>query len=196
MHLKINILFVVFSAFTTFALGFSVIDSTSAGYKVPSDAQTIHTYGSSSQAQLPKKFKVLNWNIEKAKQGEAWANDFFKLQAGSDLIFIQEAVSDPLFTKTLMERKLTEWNYFVSWIRTNNQTSSGLVIGSHVKALTTTFSRTQDLEPVLDTPKLSAYQTYQVQGLKNTELLVINIHAINFVSTDKFSRHIQFLPSF
>ena len=164
---------------------------TSGGYEVPIDSETILTFGKSVQSELPKKFKLFDWNIEKAKQGAVWANDFSKLEKGYDLILIQEAVSDAVFVDVLRERPSTLWNYFVSWIRKTEQTSSGLVMGSQVKPTSVSFSRTEDLEPYINTPKLTSYQTYKVQGLKNTELLIINVHAINFVSTAKFSHHIQ-----
>lgn len=165
--------------------------SFAAKYEIPSDSKTIQTFGKSIQSELPKRFKIIDWNIEKAKQGEVWANDFIKLQKTHDIILIQEAASDDVFMNALKERPKTLWNYFVAWIRTADRSTSGLAMGSSVEPTSTSFSRTNDLEPFIKTPKLAAYQTYKVQGLKDSELLVINIHAINFVSTAKFSRHIQ-----
>lgn len=163
----------------------------SGGYEIPKDVQTVQTIGRAKVSQLPTRFSLLNWNIEKAKQGEVWANDFVKLQSNYDLVLIQEAVSDEVFMKSLQEKKDTMWNYFVAWIRNENKSTSGLVMGSHVKPSTVSFSRTVDTESFIKTPKLTSYQTYKVKGLKNSELLVANIHAINFVSLEKFGRHIQ-----
>lgn len=163
----------------------------SGGYEIPKDFQTVQTIGQAKMAQLPARFSLLNWNIEKAKQGEVWANDFTKLQKNYDLILIQEAVSDEVFIKSLQEKKDTLWNYFVAWIRNENKSTSGLVMGSQVQPSTVSFTRTVDTESFIKTPKLTSYQTYKVKGLKNSELLVVNIHAINFVSLEKFGRHIQ-----
>jgi endonuclease/exonuclease/phosphatase (EEP) superfamily protein YafD len=160
------------------------------GYDIPADKDTVLVFGKSVTNELPRKFRLLDWNIEKAKQGEVWANDFSKLQKGYDLILIQEAVSEDIFMNALKERGQTLWNYFVAWIRKTERSSSGLVMGSQVKPTSTFFTRTTDVETYIKTPKLASYQTYKVQGLKNAELLLINIHAINFVSTEKFGRHI------
>jgi endonuclease/exonuclease/phosphatase (EEP) superfamily protein YafD len=162
----------------------------SGGYETPADKDVIQTLGRSVKNELPRKFKLLDWNIEKALQGEVWANDFSKLQKSYDLILIQEAVSDDIFMKVLKEDTQTYWNYFVAWIRKIERSSSGLAMGSRVKPTSTFFTRTSDVETYINTSKLASYQTYKVQGLKNSELLVVNIHAINFVSTAKFGRHI------
>lgn len=161
------------------------------GYEIPQDNQTIQSRGAAIRTELPSQFTLLNWNIEKAKQGEVWTNDFVKLQKKYDLILIQEAISDDIFMSALTEKKDTLWNYFVAWIRKENNSTSGLVIGSAVKPSTVSFARTLDFEPFLKTPKLTSFHTYKVKGLKNSELLIVNIHAINFVSLEKFGRHIQ-----
>ncbi len=163
----------------------------SGGYEIPKDSDTIQSIGQSVKTELPRKFKLLNWNIEKAKQGEVWANDFSKLQKSYDLVLIQEAASDEIFLTTIKERPNTIWNYFISWVRKVENTSSGLMIGSDVRPTSIFFARTVDFEPIAKTPKLTGFQTYKIQGLKKSELLVANIHAINFVSTKKFERHIQ-----
>ncbi len=163
----------------------------SGGYVLPTDANVIQSSGSAQKTELPRKFNLLDWNIQKAKQGEVWANDFVRLQKNYDLVLIQEAISDSIFQKAVSEKPNTLSNYFVSWIRIKDQSSSGLMTSSQVKPTSTTYTRTTDVEPVISTPKLTSYETFKVQGLKNAELLVINIHAINFVAIDKFQRHIE-----
>jgi endonuclease/exonuclease/phosphatase (EEP) superfamily protein YafD len=162
----------------------------SGGYEIPNDTDTIQSFGQTNQSVLPRRFSLLDWNIEKAGQGEAWVNDFTTIQKNYNLILIQEAVSDDIFMNALKARTNTLWNYFVSWFRKNDRSSSGLIVGSATQPTSISFSRTKDTEPFLKTPKLAAYQTYRVQGLQNGELLVINIHAINFVSIKKFGNHI------
>ncbi len=160
-------------------------------YEIPPDSHTVQSYGTATRTHLPSRFTLLNWNIEKAKQGEAWAIDFVKLKNKFDLVILQEATSDEIFMNQLKVKNDILWNYFISWISIIDRSSTGLVIGSQARPTSLSFSRTVDFEPILNTPKLTSYQTYKVEGLNSTELLIINIHAINFVSVEKFGRQIQ-----
>ncbi len=181
----------IYSVATVFIFSIQIFAVSKGGYEIPSDEKTIESFGTAYQSELPRRFNLFNWNIEKAKQGEIWAADFTKLQNKYDLILIQEAVSDDLFMNALRKKTNTVWNYFIAWIRKTEKTSSGLIIGSEVRPTEASFTRTIDLEPYAKTPKLTGYQKFKIAGTENTELLIINIHAINFVTTTKFSRHIQ-----
>lgn len=166
----------------------------SGGYETPTATETIQFIGNAQKNELPQKFSLLNWNIEKAVQGEVWANDFKKLQPHYNVILIQEATSDSIFMNQIFDHSRTPlnglWSYFKAWIRKEDKSTSGLAMGGLTRPTTVTFTRTEDREPFIKTTKLTAYQTYKIKNSKK-ELLVINIHAINFVSTTKFSRHIQ-----
>lgn len=161
------------------------------GYETPADTAAVQSLGKASAKQLPRRFSLFNWNIEKAKQGDAWARDFADLIQDKDLVLVQEAISDDIFSNEMKQAPGRLWNYYVAWIRKEEKNSSGLAMGSFAQPTSATFTRTTDLEPVTKTSKLASFQTYKVQGLKKGELLVINIHAINFVSTEKFQRHLQ-----
>lgn len=168
-----------------------VLSAVVGDFEVPPDSQSVHSVGTATRAHLPSRFTLLNWNVEKAKQGETWVSDFLDLQNKYDLFVVQEATSDDVFMNALKQKKDTLWNNFISWINIIDRSSTGLVIGSQAQPTSISFARTIDFEPILKTPKLTSYQTYIVEGLKNSELLLINIHAINFVTLEKFNRQIQ-----
>lgn len=161
-------------------------------FEVPPDQESVFKVGTRARGSLKSRFKLLNWNIEKAKQGENWANDFSKLAPGFDIIVLQEVEWTDLIKREFTELKPLGWTYFTMWRRTEDKSLSGMPMGSKIAPVTEKFERTEDREPIIKTPKMTTYQTFKVKGLKASEtLLVANIHAINFVSKGKFKRHIQ-----
>lgn len=159
-------------------------------YLIPEPKDVTKVISESPQKELPPRFKILNWNIEKMKSQDKWANDFHMISAGVDLFTIQEAVSDSIFQDELKLKNFYEWVYYISWVREEDFSSSGLVTGGVVKSVSTSFARTDHLEPIIKTPKLTSANKYKIQGL-NKELMLLNIHAINFVSKAKFTSHIE-----
>ncbi len=161
-------------------------------FEVPPDQESVFTVGTRARGALKSRFKLLNWNIEKAKQGENWANDFSKLAPRFDIVVLQEVEWTDLIKKEFTELKPLGWTYFTMWRRKEDKSISGMPMGSKVAPVSEKFERTEDREPIIRTPKMTTYQTFRVKGLRPSEtLLVANIHAINFVTKNKFKRHIQ-----
>ena len=158
-------------------------------YIIPAPKDVIKVISESPQKELSARFKILNWNIEKMKAQDKWVNDFHMISAGVDLFTIQEGVSDSFFQNELIAKNFYEWVYFISWVRDEDLSSSGLVTGGVAKSVSRTFARTDHLEPIIKTPKLTSANNYKIQGL-DKELMLLNIHAINFVSKAKFKSHI------
>ena len=72
------------------------------GYETPADSAVIQSSGKATVKQLPRRFSLFNWNIEKAKQGDVWARDFAELIRNKDLVLVQEAISDDIFSNEMM----------------------------------------------------------------------------------------------
>lgn len=192
LSFRVSLLAPVVGISTIFVSENSVAIS-SGGYETPKATETIEFRGYANSSELPQKFSLLSWNIEKAVQGEVWANDFKKLQPHYNVILIQEATSDSMFMNQIDYSRAPLnglWSYFKAWIRKEDKSTSGLAMGGLTRPTSVTFTRTEDREPFIQTTKLTAYQTYRIKNSKK-ELLVINIHAINFVSTTKFARHVE-----
>lgn len=138
----------------------------------------------SGETLNPDSIKVLVWNIKKASE-EAWPTEFSTFGAKRDLFMIQEAYPNPLFNLTLAALGNYQWDMGVSFRYVlYDYLPTGTMIGS--KALRDEFEVTHspDFEPVTETPKAVTYSRYN-------DLLVANIHGVNFASFEPFVRHME-----
>lgn len=136
----------------------------------------------------PASIKVLVWNIKKASE-EAWPQEFSAYGKERDIFVIQEAYPSPVFNLTLASLGEYQWDMGISFRYVlYDLLPTGTMIGS--KALRDEFlvTHSPDLEPVTETPKAVTYSRYHV-GDKN--LLVANIHIVNFNKHEAFVRHMQ-----
>ncbi|MEK6556240.1 MAG: endonuclease/exonuclease/phosphatase family protein, partial [Bdellovibrionota bacterium] len=143
---------------------------------------------SESVQSLPLQLHIVSWNIEKAKKKEKWRQDFIDLTSGSDLVLLQEGMSDNYLPSVLIESEQTDWWMAQSW-RDKKGYSTGVITGSVGQSISQHFLRSPDAEPIANTPKMSLVQTYR---LENGEiLLLINVHGINFVLTPSFKKQMN-----
>jgi len=121
---------------------------------------------------LMTPFAMLNWNVEKAQHPELVAA-FAAYAERSDLMFLQEAV--PLKkTETMIAQSLYEAfvrGYVQDEIDTGVLTLARTPHLVHCHLLAT--------EPWLRTPKATSVTLYPLAG-RDTSLLTINLHAVNF----------------
>lgn len=74
--------------------------------------------------------------------------------------------------------------------RWNRDKQSGTLLGSKVAPLETWIARTEDVEPVVRTPKVLTMGTYPIEGSEHP-LLLINIHGVNMTNQRAFERHLE-----
>lgn len=149
---------------------------------VPQDSETLKSFGNCTSSALPPTFEVLVWNVEKGKQKYLWSNDLDYLLLTNDIALIQEGMLDPFMTEVLNSHKEYCWDFAVSFIESAK--STGVVTGSVYKPSSSAFFRSPGREPILRTPKMATLTKYSLSN-SNEELLVVNIHALNFVE-DRF----------
>ncbi|MCP4399935.1 MAG: endonuclease/exonuclease/phosphatase family protein [bacterium] len=134
--------------------------------------------------------KVLNWNIEKKGDREDWHADFAHIADthAPDLLIFQEAgLNDSL--EDLLELHDLGWNFAPNLREDRHGTLSGVLTASQVKPLSRRVLFTEHHEPFAKTQKMSLVTEYRLYG-REQSLLVINIHAINFVLSKKFESQI------
>lgn len=120
-----------------------------------------------------KGFSFTTWNIRKGK-AEKWDDDFIEICRSTDILILQEAyLSDNL--KKLLQQEDLQWDLATAF--TYQNIDAGVLTASKIAPnLACSF---RDKEPITRIPKSTLVTRYPISG-KHRELLVANIHAINF----------------
>ncbi len=137
--------------------------------------------------------RCLIWNILKARRA-SWLNDFKSLVADRDLALLQEAVfntpSDHIFTRS--ER--LQWVMARSFRHPRSHVEHGIKTGCVVAPVEQHFYLSPHAEPVTQTQKLLLTTLYPLAD-EAEQLLVLNMHAINFVSVQKYVEQLDQLTA-
>lgn len=142
--------------------------------------------GSAKEGRLPFIFDLLMWNIYKAKK-MGWAGDFHGLLHGVELVMLQESVISEDIIEVFEKEDGFEWYMAKSYATKTKGIVTGVKTGAVVKALQNLYYRSPDREPFVHTPKMILASEYGLDGGEDN-LLVVNVHAINFVTSKKFKR--------
>ncbi len=132
--------------------------------------------------------KLVCWNMFKARR-RGWLQDLTTISASADLVLLQEAVlhggiAQPFHTSSGME-----WIMVENLRHAREQVTTGPKTGSRVAAASSAFVRSHAREPLINTPKTFLYTAHPVSD--GSTLLVVNVHAINLVSTAKFTHQVE-----
>ncbi len=127
---------------------------------------------------------LLNWNIHKKVNCSKWLRDFTSLleKHTPDIIALQEAKSNDIFREVLGKKK---GYIFAANVSNSKGINSGVLTASGANPVHYKHSLSQDLEPLLNTPKIVLSTKYRLLP-SNKTLQVINVHGINFVNSSKF----------
>lgn len=151
-------------------------------------AQTTYDFGQASRPELPASYlKVLIWNIHGGDHVD-FKSDIEKLASKTHVFLMQEADLSPQLESDLLslDFSYTHARSFVSPISGANK---GVATGSVASATSTRAMRSPVSELGFTTPKAVLLQTYKLSN-RSEQLLVVNVHAINFVTNDMFRAHI------
>lgn len=137
------------------------------------------------------KIILLNWNIQKKNSTSVWLNELKKIieVRNPSIILLQEC----LFKKGLEEILHLENYGFIfapNFIDIFKNRHSGVLTASRSKHRFATVIKSHAFEPLIKVPKIFLSTTYKLRST-DQELLVLNIHAINFVGFWKFISQIQ-----
>jgi endonuclease/exonuclease/phosphatase (EEP) superfamily protein YafD len=145
--------------------------------------------GQANQAALGANINVLVWNVYKARK-VGWIDDFLNLISNKDLILLQESVLNSLDNSIFEQASRLEWIMACSHRYRLSQLITGLKTGCVAKSSVQELLHSPDKEPLLNTSKLMLATTYHLENSLK-QLLVLNVHAINFVTLKKYKRHIN-----
>ncbi|HEU4839575.1 MAG TPA: endonuclease/exonuclease/phosphatase family protein [Micavibrio sp.] len=152
-------------------------------------ADSLQIYGGCNGCAFGPTIRVLVWNMYKARS-TGWSEDFQTYIQNKELVILQEAVINTNHDMIFQSPGRFEWIMAKTHKSRTTQATTGVKTGSIVKSTAHAYFMTSDVEPILKTPKMLLASTYPVEGMEE-QLLVVNIHAINFVSFQKFSRQLK-----
>ncbi|QEN06295.1 endonuclease/exonuclease/phosphatase family protein [Thiospirochaeta perfilievii] len=148
-----------------------------------------HTY--SVEEISRDEITLLNWNIQKKNNFSNWRNEFKTLldKYNPSIILLQECQ----FKKGLESLLFSEHYGFIfapNFIDLFKNLHSGVLTASHGKHSFSEVTKSHAFEPFIKVPKIFLSTKYRISQC-DQELLVINIHAINFVGFWKFISQVQ-----
>lgn len=140
---------------------------------------------------VQKRLQLLNWNIQKKNYHSSWTKDFETIvdRDQPDVILLQECK----FKHGLEEFLNMEGYGFVfapNFVDRLKNMHSGVLSASFVKHKSVTAVHSHPHEPFIRVPKIFLQTEYDLKGREDT-LLILNIHAINFVGVWKFFSQLQ-----
>lgn len=149
--------------------------------------------GQASRASLGPVVRVLIWNILKAKRA-GFADDFGSLVHDRDLVLLQEAVLNAPSDRLFANSRRHQWVMGRSFREPVSQREHGVKTGAVCPALSGVCWQSPHTEPLSNTRKSLLATRYPIcgaQGRSRATLLVLNMHAINFVPTAKYLAHLR-----
>lgn len=169
------------AGFTSYQAEAGLLD---AFIQTPKERDVIGTIGKVRNDKLSDSFSVLVWNTQKFGNEGFW-QDLEMLAKQKELVLVQEAMFD---LKSQSSMAITtpqlSWTTATSFYSpTQDFAGTGVTTGTTAKTTDRAYLKTMVKEPVVGTPKVALFTKHPI-GEK--ELMVVNIHAINFVSIFKF----------
>jgi endonuclease/exonuclease/phosphatase (EEP) superfamily protein YafD len=143
----------------------------------------------SSEALNTESIKLVVWNMYKGDL-LPWERDYNLLSKNADILMLQEMLLGGKMSEVFNEHDGYQYKTAASFIYNIGQQRTGVTTASHVESARTFSLRSNVLEPVINTPKMSIFAFYPLQGRDET-LLTVNIHAINFVTTEGLKVQIE-----
>lgn len=154
---------------------------------IPGDSDVLKVINQTESLEqvIPRDdIKVLVWNMYKAGK-DSWATDYRKLIKNVDILMLQEIFTVPKMIHEI--QKDTGRQYFLATSfkdKKNNLARTGTGTASRFTPVSIGWQRSRYREPIIRTPKMVSIAEYDLSGT-DENLLTLNIHAINFVSTRK-----------
>lgn len=160
-------------------------------YPVPSERDVIKNLGFPSQKSLSNRMNILVWNLHKGED-ETFATNFIELAYKKDLVIGQEMFLDPIMSSIFGTFPQYYFTTATSFFIGKELTRTGVATASPVYPTTIDYVRTQTLEPIINSPKVTLISRYPIKFSTKT-LTVVNIHGINFVDNTSYRKEINLI---
>ncbi len=130
---------------------------------------------------------VLNWNVHKETDLPLLREELtsFISQSRPNFIVLQEFMLLDVVEEKLKQMNNLGWVFSPNVYSAEDNAYSGVVTMATVKPVKSKAYLSSGVEPVLRTPKIFLVTKYKIANT-NYELMLINIHAINFHATNTY----------
>lgn len=157
---------------------------------IPKHKDVMTSIGEPNRADLnPDSIRVVVWNMYKG-QNESWTKDFKFLAHNSDILMLQEMYLDEKMKDAFEGDVDHEYHTATSFIYRKGNIRTGVATAGKVAPTSFFYQASKVREPGINTPKMALFAMYPIAGSEK-DLLTINIHAINFVTTRGLARQIK-----
>lgn len=157
---------------------------------IPKHKDVMTSIGEPNRADLnPDSIRVLVWNMYKG-QNETWKKNYEFLAHNRDILMLQEMYLDEKMKDTFEADVDHEYHTATSFIYREGNIRTGVATAGKVAPSSIFYQQSKIREPGINTPKMALFAMYPVAGSEK-DLMTINIHAINFVSTTGLARQIK-----
>jgi endonuclease/exonuclease/phosphatase (EEP) superfamily protein YafD len=167
----------------------TTLASNDLSHPVPTDKDVILTFGLSSQTSLTKRINILVWNLHKGSN-DTFSTDFVSLAYQKDLVLSQEMYLTPLMSMVFGSFPHYFYASATSFYFGKELTRTGVATSSPVLPSSINYVRTETLEPVVNSPKVTLITRYPIR-FSTKQLTVVNIHGINFVDGPSYRKEMN-----
>lgn len=164
-------------------------DCSYACKEIPPDRVVLKEFRPGTQDTLDSsRFRVVAWNLYKGRM-KNFRNEFLTFTKGADLILTSEVIDTDPIKPTFLAIQEMGWAFATTFLMKDN-VATGVAIGAKARAEEVRFSRTDDLEPFVKSPKTTIMATYGIPG-SSERLLALSIHGINWDGDDAIVRQLE-----
>lgn len=133
--------------------------------------------------------RILVWNVQKIEDRKLYA-DYKMIVDNAPLVLFQEMVSSPHIVNPLVETNGSfEWGMVKTWKRQGGD-YTGVATGSRIPPIEHLPIVSKVTEPISNTPKSALLSYFPLAGHPHS-LLVVNVHAINFVTLATYVEYLK-----
>lgn len=157
-------------------------------HPVPGENDVLLNFGFASERAISPRMNILIWNLHKGSNN-TFATDFVELAYQKNLIMAEEMFLNPAMRIVFSIFPQYYFSTATSFFMGKEQTRTGVATSSTVMPIEQSYIKTDTLEPIIDSPKVTLVTRFPIKNSKAI-LTVVNIHGINFVDATSYKKEI------
>ncbi len=143
---------------------------------------------------------ILSWNIHKEVDNSNWKKDLIRIARVNGnkpiIILLQEVRLEKNIIQIFRDDLDFGWEFSPNLYQEKYDAYSGVLTSSYIRPRLVESALSKGTEPITKTPKVALFTKYNLD-LISLELLVVNIHGINFkIGLDEFKEQLGYVAEF